>query len=366
MAKRARALAGLALSAVAAGFWNDRRVLLTGHTGFKGAWLAAWLSTLGARVHGIALPPETTPNLFSCLGELPGLTSQFGDIRDAAALDEAIARAAPQIVIHMAAQALVRRSYRDPVETFDTNLLGTVRLLEALRAAPDLAAVLVVTSDKVYENPGTGVPLAESDPLGGSDPYSASKATVEIATASYARSFFAARGVAVATARAGNVIGGGDWSEDRIIPDIWRTLRAGQPVALRYPEATRPWQHVLEPLGGYLAYTAALATRPEALPRALNFGPDTAEVVTVAGVVERFQAAYGVAQGWCRSPGDHPKEAPLLAVDASLARRSLAWRPRLDATVAVGWTADWYRAFDAGASAAELTFQQIKRFQELP
>jgi CDP-glucose 4,6-dehydratase len=239
-------------------------------------------------------------------------------------------------------------------------------VLEALREAPDLAAVVVVTSDKVYENPGTGLPLAEHDPLGGADPYSASKAAAEVATASYARSFFALRGVPVATARAGNVIGGGDWSEDRIVPDIWRAFRAGRPVELRYPDATRPWQHVLEPLAGYLRYAEALASPGgAALPMALNFGPDPAETLTVAQVVERFQAAYGRADGWRRSPGEHPKEAPRLAVDARLATAALGWRPQLGPEASVAWTAEWYQAFDAGEPAASLTLRQLRRFQEL-
>jgi CDP-glucose 4,6-dehydratase len=367
VANRQRALAGLGVNAsVSAGFWKNRQILLTGHTGFKGAWLAAWLGELGARVYGFALPPDTEPNLFRLLRTPPSMASQFGDIRDPRAVRHAVQHAAPQVVIHMAAQALVRRSYREPVATFETNLLGTVHLLEALRDASDLAVVLVITSDKVYENPGTGTPLSESATLGGADPYSASKAAAEIATASYARSFFAARGVAVATARAGNVIGGGDWSEDRIVADIWRALHDGAPLELRYPDATRPWQHVLEPLAGYLRYAEALGTAAASLPRALNFGPDAAEVLTVTDVVERFQAAYGTAPGWRQSPGEHPREAPKLAVDACLARHSLDWRPRLDASTAVAWTAEWYRAFDGGTEATELTLQQIRRYQEVP
>jgi CDP-glucose 4,6-dehydratase len=347
-------------------FWSGRRVLLTGHTGFKGAWLAAWLSELGALVYGLGLAPETEPNLHGLLGHRTGMTSRYGDIRDEAILREVVTEARPEVVLHMAAQALVRRSYREPVATFDTNVLGTVRLLEALREAPELRAVLVITSDKVYHNPDTGVPLAEHDRLGGHDPYSASKAMAELAAASYAQSFFAARGVAVATARAGNVIGGGDWSEDRIVPDVWRAFRAGQPVELRHPHATRPWQHVLEPLAGYLNYAEGLAGAGGAsLPRALNFGPDSTQPLTVAQVVERFQAAYGQPEGWVASSGDHPKEAPNLAVDARLAQQALGWRPRLGSDASVEWTAQWYRAFDTGAAAAELTLQQLRRYQEL-
>lgn len=367
MALRPGPMAGVGVSeSPSPTFWRGRRVLLSGHTGFKGAWLAAWLAELGAEVHGLALPPETAPSLFDLLGRIEGLTSHIGDIRDPAVLSATVSAAAPEIVIHMAAQALVRRSYRDPLETFDTNVMGTARLLEALRGAPGLAAIVVVTSDKVYHNPGTGVPLAESAPLGGDDPYSASKAAAELVTASYARSYFDREGVPVGTARAGNVIGGGDWSEDRIVPDIWRAMRGGTAVALRFPAATRPWQHVLEPLSGYLRYAEALSRAPEGLPRALNFGPDGLAPVTVATVVERFQAAYRAPEGWRQSPGVHPKEAPLLAVDAGLAARSINWRPRLGADAAIGWTAEWYRAFDAGMPARELTLQQIRRYRELP
>ena len=235
------------------GFWQGRRVFLTGHTGFKGAWAALWLADLGAEVHGFALPPHTEPSLWEQVGTglLAGET--LADLADRDALTEAVRRARPQIVLHMAAQALVTRSYADPVGTFATNVLGTAHLLDALRAADGLEAVVVVTTDKVYANDGSGRVFVEDDPLGGGDPYSASKSAAELLTRSFAASFFDPAGVPVATARAGNVLGGGDWSADRLAPNIWRAARSGVPLLLRSPQATRPWQHVLEPLAGYLA-----------------------------------------------------------------------------------------------------------------
>ena len=269
-------------------FWRDRRVLLTGHTGFKGAWLALWLERLGAQVFGLALPP-TIPSPRGFPNWRPRRSrSRIGDIRDAGVVARAVQEARPQIVIHMAAQALVRRSYRAPVETFATNVMGTAHLLDSLRGAEGLQAVLVVTTDKVYRNDGNGHPFAEDDPLGGADPYSASKAAAEIVVASMATSFFGGKGVA--TARAGNVIGGGDWSEDRLIPDIWRAVKAGKPLRLRNPEATRPWQHVLDPLAGYLRYAERLASGAD-VPKALNFGPLPGDALTVAEIADAMLAA---------------------------------------------------------------------------
>ena len=345
-------------------FWRGRRVLLTGHTGFKGAWAWAWLRRMGAEVTGFALPPETEPNLARILRltDLPAALT--GDIRDAPALDDAVRRARPQVVLHMAAQALVRRSYADPVGTFAANVTGTLNLLQALRGAEGLEATIVVTSDKVYENDGAGRAFTEDDRLGGSDPYSASKAACEIATASFARSFGAELGGPVATARAGNVIGGGDWAADRIVPDLWRAQRSGQPVALRYPEATRPWQHVLEPVAGYLDFAEALVGGLDA--RALNFGPPEECPETVRAVAEAFQRAYGAGavRGWVQAPGPHPKEAPTLAIDARRAMALLPWRPRLAAAEAIEWTAAWYAAHDRGQDMARFTEAQIAAYEE--
>ena len=346
-------------------FWSVQRVLLTGHTGFKGAWLALWLERLGASVYGLALPPETEPNLFGLLQPYSRQLSTFGDIRDRAIVTAAVGEAQPTIAIHMAAQPLVRRSYREPVETFATNVMGTAHLLDALRAVPGLKAILVITTDKVYLNHDTGRAFVEDDPLGGEDPYSASKGGTEMVVRSWAHSFFRERGVPVASARAGNVIGGGDWSEDRLIPDLWRAARAGKPVELRYPDATRPWQHVLDPLSGYLTYAERLAATPGSLPPALNFGPPAADTVTVGEVAQAISRAMGSDKGWVRQPGNHPPEMKLLSLDPALAMKSLGWKQRLPATEALAWTAEWYRAFDSGADAREYTLQQIAHYESL-
>jgi CDP-glucose 4,6-dehydratase len=348
-----------------AGFWRGKRVLLTGHTGFKGAWAWAWLTRMGAEVTGFALAPETEPNLSVLLGIAGHSRSVIGDIRDGSALAAVVAQARPQVVLHMAAQALVRRSYAAPLETFEVNVNGTLRLLEALRGCDGVEVTLVVTSDKVYENDGTGRLFSEEDRLGGSDPYSASKAACEIAVSSFACSFGRELGGPVATVRAGNVIGGGDWSADRIVPDLWRAQRSGVPVALRYPEATRPWQHVLESVAGYLDFAEALA-KGSVDVRALNFGPLDEAPMPVRAVAEAFQAAYGAPEplGWTQAPGEHLKEAPMLAIDARRAASLLPWRPRLSASEAIIWTARWYAAYDQGADMRGFTDAQIAEFED--
>jgi CDP-glucose 4,6-dehydratase len=345
------------------GFWQDRRVFLTGHTGFKGTWLSLWLETLGAEVTGLSLAPATEPSLFARLAPFARQRSVLADIRDAEVVRNVVHNARPQVVIHMAAQSLVRRSYSETMDNFAINVMGTVHLLEALRGLDGVQAVLVITTDKVYENVGKGRAFIESDPLGGHDPYAASKAACEVVTASYARSFFADKGIAVATARAGNVIGGGDWAEDRIIPDLWRAVRAGRPLRLRNPHATRPWQHVLEPLAGYLAYVEELVDNGRA-PRALNFGPPAGDMLTVAEVAEIVLAALDAPHGWTAAEAaiPQPLEAPHLALDPGLAMKSLNWRPRLATAQALRWTAEWYRAFDNGADARTLCRQQLQDY----
>lgn len=342
-------------------FWRGRRVLLTGHTGFKGAWAWTWLTQLGAAVTGFSLPAETSPSLAHLLGVDAGSNSIIGDIRDPDAVTTAVAQAKPQIVLHLAAQALVRRSYVEPIETFDTNVIGTLRVLEAIRSAPDIEACLVITSDKVYENTGSGRAYVETDPLGGHDPYSASKATCEIAVASYASSFFK---TPVSTARAGNVIGGGDWSKDRIIPDIWRACRAGEAVRLRYPRATRPWQHVLEPLAGYFDFVEAMVAGLR--EPTLNFGPHNDMTLTVSEVVDAFLGTYGKVSGsgWIHEGGQHLQEAATLAIDASRAANRLPWRPRLSAAEAIAWTAHWYAAYDRSEDMSAFTRAQIAAFED--
>lgn len=343
-------------------FWRGRRVLVTGHTGFKGAWLCLLLDGLGADVEALALAPKSEP----CLWTLAGahIRSTIGDIRDATLVRATVEHCRPQIVLHLAAQALVRDSYRDPLGTYATNVLGTANLLEACRGVEDLRAVLVVTSDKVYENDGAGRAFAETDRLGGHDPYSSSKACTELVTASYRDSFFR-DGPPIATARAGNVIGGGDWSPERLIPDCLRALDAGDPVSLRYPQAVRPWQHVLDPLAGYLQFAEALACRPGAAPQAVNFGPDPAALPTVAGLVDAFSACFGGKPGWVRDPRPQPPEAAALRLSSTLAARALSWRPRLDFAAALSWTIEWHRAMRAGEDMARVSRQQIRRYGEL-
>jgi len=343
-------------------FWRQRRVFITGHTGFKGAWLSLWLRELGATVTGYALAPHTAPSLFALLGT--EARSIIGDVRDAAALHAAMQATDPQIVIHIAAQALVRESYRDPVATFSTNVMGTVQVLQACRALTSLQCCLVITSDKVYENSGEGAAFDERDRLGGHDPYSNSKACSELVTSSFRDSFFH-DGPPLATARAGNVIGGGDWSADRLIPDCVRALESGVPVNLRYPDAIRPWQHVLEPLSGYLALAQALAETPAAAPRAVNFGPNPASFCTVREVVDVFSARFGGKPGWQRDPGLHPQEAQALTLSSTLAQRSLGWRPMLDVAASLAWTADWYRAHKAGENMLTFSRSQISQYRSM-
>ncbi len=347
-------------------FWRRRRVFVTGHTGFKGAWLCLWLRQLGASVTGYALAPHTSPNMFALLEQ--ETRSVIADVRDLEALRAALQEAAPQIVIHMAAQALVRESYRDPVATFATNVMGTAHVLEACRTLPGLQCCVVVTSDKVYENREGGdverAAFAEGDRLGGHDPYSNSKACAELVTGSFRDSFFR-DGPPLATARAGNVIGGGDWSAERLIPDCVRALQSGVPVSLRYPEAIRPWQHVLEPLSGYLRLAQALVETPDAAPSAVNFGPNPASFCSVREVVEEFSARFGGKPGWLRDAGVHPQEACVLTLSSTLAHSSLGWHPRLDVAASLAWTADWYRANQAGEDMLKFSRAQIAQYRAM-
>lgn len=344
-------------------FWTGKRVLLTGHTGFKGAWTAVWLNALGARVSGLALPADGAPNLLALAGE--GLVEQEAlvDIRDASATADFVRQADPDLVLHMGAQALVRLSYEDPVGTFSTNVMGTVHVLDALRGLDRLEAALFVTTDKVYRNNEDGRDFIESDPLGGHDPYSASKAGSELAVASYAASFLGDR--PIATARAGNVIGGGDWSADRLVPDIVRAAASGVEIKLRYPAATRPWQHVLEPLSGYLLYLERLASDGAAVPKALNFGPRVGEGASVAAVAEAMGSAMGLVQPWAHDEAPALPEMELLSLDPGLARRSLGWSQRLSCQEAIEWSASWYRDQQEGGDARTLCLTQIDDYMAL-
>jgi CDP-glucose 4,6-dehydratase len=345
-----------------ASFWRDRRVFITGHTGFKGAWLSLWLSALGARLTGFSLPPASDPSLFALCAQ-GRCTDRFGDIADLARLAGALAESAPEIVIHMAAQALVRPSYTDPLGTYATNVMGTANLLQAVRSLTCVRAVIVVTSDKVYQNDGAGRPFREDDRLSGRDPYSSSKACAELLTRSFRQSFFAG-GCAIVTARSGNVIGGGDWSPFRVVPDAVAGHQAGVPVALRYPQAVRPWQHVLDPLAGYLMLVQAMIEDAAGVPPALNFGPDADCVRSVRELVQGLSQRWGGRPGWRPDPGEHPHEAPLLTLDASRARARLGWRPQLAFDEAVAWTADWYRAWWNGDDVVAVTRRQIAAYAE--
>lgn len=343
-------------------FWTGLPVVLTGHTGFKGAWLTLWLQRLGARVSGLALPPDTVPSLYALAAIRPE-HEVFADIAETQPIAELLAAIQPKIVIHMAAQALVRRSYEDPVGTFATNVLGTAHLLNAVRLVPSIRAVLVVTSDKVYENRETGVPFTEADRLGGRDPYSASKACTELLTASFQACFFADPGApGVSTARAGNVIGGGDWATDRLVPDIVRARAADVPVALRYPGSVRPWQHVLEPLAGYLMMAQTMASQPGLSIDSLNFAPDPANFRSVAELVEAFTARFGGRPGWVQAPGQHPHEARSLTLSAERAGARLGWRSRLGFGEIIAWTADWYETYRRGGDVRKAAWYQIDAY----
>lgn len=342
-----------------AAFWRSRRVLVTGHTGFKGSWLAFWLSRLGAEVTGLSLPPATRPSLFDALGLAGMCDSRIGDIRDAESVRAVVADARPEVVLHLAAQPLVRASYRAPLETFATNVMGTAHVLDALRDAPSARVAIMVTTDKVYRNREWVWPYREDDALGGHDPYSASKAACELAVESWRASFLDARGIAVASARAGNVIGGGDWSEDRLIPDAVRAWLARETLELRRPDAVRPWQHVIEPLAGYLLLAETLWRQPD-LARPYNFGPPPArDAVTVREVIELARACVPGAQVRYAPAADGPHEAGLLSLDTSRARAVLRMEQRFELSDAVRRTLRWYVDHAGGARAVELCERDI-------
>jgi len=346
--------------------YRTQGVFVTGHTGFKGAWLAEWLATLGAEVTGYALDPPTEPNLFDALDLGNRLRHVVADIRDGERLAAEVHAAQPSVIFHLAARALVLRAYAEPRETFETNVMGTVNVLEAARACPSVRAVVIVTSDKCYENLETGRAFRETDPMGGRDPYAASKACAELVTAAYRESFFG-DGAAVASVRAGNVIGGGDWAPDRIIPDSVRALAAGEPIVVRNPDAIRPWQHVLEPLSGYLRLGALLLADGRRYEGAWNFGPpEERSDQPVRWVVERFLAEWG-AGSWT-TPADaegQPHEALRLSLDSAKAREQLGWAPVWDAPTAVRRTASWYREYyRAPARACELVEHELQAYQD--
>lgn len=345
-------------------FWRAKRVLVTGHTGFKGSWLCCWLTRLGADVTGLAQPPENEPSLFTLGRVAHGMRSIFGDIREPAVVERAFAESRPEIVLHLAAQSLVRRGYREPVETYATNVMGTVHVLEAARRCDATRAAVVVTSDKCYENREWPWAYREHEALGGHDPYSSSKACAELVAAAY-RSSFGDDGLYIASARAGNVVGGGDWAEDRLIPDLVRGVSRGETARIRAPHAIRPWQHVLEPLAGYLLLAEGLIKEGPRVAEAWNFGPEERDTRTVGWLVEALAARWGDAFAWSQDEVTGPHEATTLKVDSAKARLRLGWRPRLPLTEALDWLVDWYRNQLAGADAAALTNAQIDAYQRL-
>lgn len=368
MVERQGAVEGVGLSAQRSPkpqFWNGKRVLLTGHTGLKGGWTALWLAGMGAKVTGFALAPDTEPSLFALADVGRDLNSIIGDLRDPLAIRKAVDAADPEIVVHMAAQPLVRRSLAYPIETFATNVMGTAHLLNTLRERKSLQAILVITSDKVYANDQQGRAFTEHDPLGGKDPYAASKAATELVVKSFAASYFDKADIPLATARAGNIIGGGDFAEDRLVPDLVRAVRAGKPLELRHPEATRPWQHVLDCAAGYLLYAETLVSDASA-PQALNFGPaSSAEKIAVEKLAEAMLAALESRVGWRHVPVPDSIEMTALAIGSEQARKCLEWRDRLGGGRGIAWTADWYHAFARKADLRALTLKQIADYQKL-
>jgi CDP-glucose 4,6-dehydratase len=343
-------------------FWRGRRVLLTGHTGFQGSWLALWLRRAGAELCGFALGPTSEPSLFETARVAQDITDLRGDVRDPAAVASALLAARPSIVFHLAAQSLVRESYLDPTGTFATNVMGTVNVLEAVRGSDATQAVVVVTSDKCYSNDGSVRCYREADALGGFDPYSSSKACAELVSAAYRGSFLAPTGTNVATVRAGNVIGGGDWSRDRLLPDALRAWSRGEPVKLRNPRATRPWQHVLEPLSGCLQLAEGLVREGEPFAAAWNFGPENGAVHAVEAVVAKAAAAWGADARWEPDPSPHPHEAPALGIDSSNATERLGWRSRWSLDRAVHETVAWHRHHAAGHDMRAVTLSQIESY----
>ncbi len=357
---------------VTADFWQGKRVFLTGHTGFKGSWLTLWLQQMGATVTGYALAPNTNPSMFELAQVGDGITSHIADIRDVATLKAAMSACKPDIVFHLAAQPLVRLSYAEPRETYETNVMGTVNVLEAIRATQGIRAAVMVTSDKCYENRELGAEhtgYREFDQMGGYDPYSNSKGCAELVTSAYRNSYFhpdqyAKHGVGLASARAGNVIGGGDWCEDRLIPDFIRAITNRQPLRIRNPHATRPWQHVMEPLSGYLLLAEKLATEGTRFASAWNFGPADDDVHPVEWIAERLTLCWGDGATWQLDGSDHPHEANYLKLDSSKARNLLGWHPKLTLDESLTWLVQWYQHWHGTKKLAlrELSLNQIAAY----
>ena len=359
MVSRRRPLESLVMNN---GFWQGKRVLLTGHTGFKGSWLALWLQAAGARVHGLALAPSTQPNLFSLARVGDGMHSVEGDIRDFPTVQGVVEDVRPEIIVHMAAQPLVRHSYAHPLETYATNVMGTAHVLEAARQSESTRVVVNVTTDKCYENREWVWGYREDEAMGGFDPYSSSKACAELVTSAYRRSFLAQAGIALASARAGNVIGGGDWAEDRLVPDILRAFEASLPVTIRNPGSIRPWQHVLEPLSGYMLLAERLWGDPKRFAGAWNFGPRDDDARPVSWMVDRLASRWGNGASWRLDERPQPHEAAYLKLDISKARAALGWIPRWSLESALDRIVDWHQAYLRGEDLRNACLQQIEAF----
>lgn len=344
-------------------FWNGKKVLITGHTGFKGSWLAFWLKTLGAEIYGYALAPEKKPNLFDDLNLENQINSTTGDICDLTNFEKNLQEFQPEIVFHLAAQSLVRKSYRQPIDTYMTNVIGTINVLDAVRRAVFVKTIILVTTDKVYENNEWHWAYRENERLGGFDPYSNSKACAELAVSAYRNSFFAESKTLIATARAGNVIGGGDWSEDRLVPDIFQSLVFDKTLEIRNPYSVRPWQHVLEPLSGYLCLAEKLYAGKRNLAESWNFGPAEDDSKPVGWILEEIKRIWKAPVNWKIGTEKQPHEARFLKLDSTKARVELGWSPKLDLKEAVNLTAEWYRGFKENKDLAELTKSQIEFYQ---
>jgi CDP-glucose 4,6-dehydratase len=347
------------------GAWADRSVFLTGHTGFKGSWLALWLVKAGARVTGYSLAPPTSPSLFEAARIRELVHHIDGDVRDLVSLERAIDRARPEVIFHLAAQSLVRESYISPVDTYATNVMGTVHVLDAVRRVPSVRVVVCVTSDKCYENREWVWPYREIDPMGGHDPYSNSKGCAELVISAYRRTFFQTHGAgtaAVASVRAGNVIGGGDWATDRLVPDIVRALEGGASPLIRSPNSLRPWQHVLDALSGYVLLAERMLAGDTQLAQGWNFGPAEDDVQPVRWIVERMLQMWGAKQGWLQSTGEQPHEALMLTLDSAKARTELGWRPKMNLDSALRNVVEWHRAAAKAEDPRLICLEQIARY----
>jgi CDP-glucose 4,6-dehydratase len=348
-------------------FWRRKKVFLTGHTGFKGSWMSLWLQSLGAEVIGYSLVPPTQPNLYDLADVEQGMESIRGDILDLEHLRRAVREHRPEVVFHLAAQSLVRRSYEDPIGTYATNVLGTAHILEAVRAVPSVRSIVIITSDKCYESRGDQRAYRESDRLGGADPYSSSKAAAEIVTSAFRKSFFTSAkdetAVGVASARAGNVIGGGDWGADRLIPDVMRTVLDGRNLLIRNPQAIRPWQHVLEPVSGYLTLAEKLWQQPERFSESWNFGPNESQTLSVSTLLECLRELWGPGLSWQFDDGAHPHEAHYLSLDCTKSRVELGWEPRWNLNSMLEATVQWYKAYQSHQDVRQLAQEQIRSYQ---